>query len=111
MGLPEKEFWEMTKAEVERYLEGAVWRMKSKAQFDYLQADLFGISIARIFDSKLEFPSVEQIYPFLFENTQSQEDQKNEEEIRMENSVNRFMEFALKHNAKLREGVNKQNDD
>ena len=108
MGLPEKEFWEMTKAEVERYLEGAAWRMKVKAQFDYLQADLFGISIARIFDSELEFPSVEQIYTFLFENTQSQEEQKNEEEIRMENSVNRFMEFALKHNAKLREGSDKQ---
>ena len=108
MGLPEKEFWEMTKAEVERYLEGAAWRMKVKAQFDYLQADLFGISIARIFDSELEFPSVEQIYPFLFENTQNQEEQKNEEEIRMENSVNRFMEFALKHNAKHREGSDKQ---
>ena len=110
MGLPEKEFWEMTKAEVERYLEGAVWRMKSKAQFDYLLADLFGVSVARVFDSKLEFPPVEKVYSFLFENN-VQKTEDNEEAIRMENSVNRFMEFALKHNAKLREGVNKQNDD
>ena len=108
MGLPEKEFWEMTKAEVERYLEGAVWRMKSKAQFDYLLADLFGISIARILDSEAKFPSLEQIYPSLFEGDPEEED--SEEAIRMENSLNRFMEFALKHNAKLREGVNELDD-
>ena len=29
MGLTELEFWEMTKAEIERYLEGALWRMKA----------------------------------------------------------------------------------
>ena len=84
--------------------------MKSKAQFDYLLADLFGISVARVLDSEVEFPPVEKVYSFLFEdNVQKTED--NEEAIRMENSVNRFIEFALKHNAKLREGVNKQNDD
>lgn len=109
MGLSETDFWNMTKAEIERYLEGAVWRLKSKAQFDYLLADLFGVSVARILDSKAEYPPIEKVYSFLFEDkTPEAED---EEKIRMENSMNRFMEFALKHNAKLREGVNNINDD
>lgn len=108
MGLSEFDFWNMTKAEIERHLEGAVWQLKSKAQFDYLLADLIGVSVARILDSKAEYPPIEKAYSFLFEDTVPE---ANEEEIRMENSMNRFMEFALKHNAKLREGVNNINDD
>lgn len=103
LGLLEKDFWDMTKAEIERYMEGAVWRMKTKAQFDYMLADLFGVSAMRILDSNVNFPTVEQAYPFLFEDKEIQK--KSEEEVRMENSLNRFMDFALKHNAKLRDGV------
>lgn len=97
----------MTKAEVERYLQGAVWRMKQKAQFDYSLAELIGVSIARIMDSGNQFPNIYDVYPHLFE-----EEKQEQEEIdtATTNSMNNFMAFAMKHNAKLK-GVETENYD
>lgn len=101
VGLKESEFWEMTKAEIERYLEGAVWRYKTQAQFDYTLANLFGTAMASILDSKVSFPTIESVYPNLFEK-EKQEKQLTEEEVRMTNSQNNFLAFAKAHNAKMR---------
>lgn len=109
MGLSEFDFWNMTKAEIERYLEGAIWRMRSKAQFDYCLADLIGISVARVMSNDVTYPPIEQIYPNLFDQDIKVEKERLEEELRIEDSTNRFMEFALKHNAKIREGVENKN--
>ncbi len=99
LGLDEEKFWEMTVAEIQRYMDGAIWRYKTRAQFDYILADLTGVSMARIFASNAEFPSIDEVYPTLFEKEAKE---KREEEIRITNSANRFMEFALKHNAKVK---------
>lgn len=105
MGLSEFDFWTMTKGEVERYLEGAVWRMKSKAQFDYILGDLIGISVARVMSDEVKYPSIEDIYPALFNKKDAKVKEIEEEALRIEDSTNRFLEFALKHNAKRRQGV------
>ena len=109
VGLSELDFWNMTKAEIERYVEGAIWRMRSKAQFDYCLADLIGISVARVMSNDITYPPIEQIYPNLFDQDIKVEKERLEEELRIEDSTNRFMEFALKHNAKIREGVENKN--
>lgn len=109
VGLSELDFWNMTKAEIERYVEGAIWRMRSQAQFDYCLADLIGISVARVMSDDVEYPPIEKIYPTLFDDVIQEQKRQQEEELRMVDSTNRFMEFALKHNARIREGVeNKQ---
>lgn len=105
LGLSEFDFWNMTKAEIERYIEGAIWRMKSKAQFDYCLADLIGISVARVMSNEVEYPAIDKVYPTLFEEVAAEVKQAQEEAARIEDSKNRFMEFALKHNARIREGV------
>lgn len=105
LGLSEFDFWNMTKAEIERYMEGAIWRMKTKAQFDYCLADLIGVSVARVMSNEVEYPPIDKVYPTLFQNTAAEEKQRQEEEARIEDSKNRFLEFALKHNARMREGV------
>lgn len=106
LGLSEFDFWNMTVAEIERFSEGAVWRLKRQAQFDYSLADLIGISVSRTINSGTTFPTIMEVYPDLFEKERIEEEQKlREEEIRMTNSANRFMEFALKHNAKMRKEV------
>ncbi len=92
----------MTKAEVERYLQGAVWRMKQKAQFDYSLADLIGASVARVLDSGNKYPSLYEVYPHLFEE-EKQEQAK--EDVATTNSINNFMAFAMAHNAKMKKGV------
>ena len=82
----------MTVAEIERYLQGAVWRMKNQAHFDYTLANLIGVSVGRIVGGGNDFPD-------LFE--EEIKNKPTEEEVNMTNSTNRFLEFALKHNAKL----------
>lgn len=99
MGLTELDFWDMTKAEIERYLEGALWRMKAKAQFDYSLADLIGASVARLLDSNSEYPAIYQVYPHLFEEEIIEEEKQD---TATTNSINNFLSFAMKHNAKLR---------
>lgn len=104
LGLDEFKFWEMTVAEVSRWEEGAIWRLKSKAQFDYVLADLIGISSARMMSDDVKYPSLEDAYPNLFEQTPDEiMEQKKEEEIATQN-LNRFMEFAMKHNAMMTKG-------
>ena len=95
----------MTVAEIVRYTEGAVWRFKSKAQFDYALADLIGISVARIMANDVKYPTIEEVYPHLF----GEELRKKEEaERKDEASANRFIQFTLQHNAKMRQGVDNE---
>lgn len=99
----------MTKAEVERYLQGAVWRMKQKAQFDYSLAELIGVSVARIMDSGCKFPDIYDVYPHLFEEEKQEEAQIDAVTT---NSMNNFMAFAMAHNAKMKnKGVETENYD
>ena len=105
LGLDESKFWEMTVAEVERWQEGAVFRLKSKAQFDYILADLIGVSVSRMMSKDVEYPSIEDVYPELFETEKEEHDE--EAEI-AQNNINRFMEFALKHNAMMKKGESEQ---
>lgn len=97
----------MTVAEVSRYCEGAVWRMKRQAQFDYSLADLIGASIARLLDNNAEYPSIVDVYPHLFEEEIKEQE---ETEVTTTNSINNFLAFAMAHNAKMK-GVEKQNYD
>lgn len=95
----------MTVAEINRYLEGATWRMKSQAQFDYILANLIGVSVARVVSSDTEFPSIEKVYPTLFDENDAIVKAK-QEQIEAEKaaaaSTNRFLEFALKHNERMK---------
>ena len=105
LGLDESKFWDMSLAEVMRWQDGAIYRMKSKAQFDYILADLIGISAGRMMSKDVKYPSIDEVYPNLFEK---QEEEHNEEAEVAQNNINRFMEFALKHNAMMKKGESEQ---
>ena len=91
----------MTIAEIQRFIEGATWRYKMNAQFDYQLADLIGVSVARLLSSNAKLPTLEEVYPTLFE--------KEEKPIVKEDtttiSQNRFLAFAQAHNARMQKGV------
>lgn len=103
VGLSEFDFWIMTVAEVERYLNGAVWRHKTQAQFDYTLANLMARNMGCILAGGENIP-IEEVYPELFA---AKEEPTQEELIDKQtaNSVNNFLEFAKKHNSKLAKGV------
>lgn len=98
----------MTVAEVERYAKGALARRKEKAQFDYVLADLIGVSSARVLSKDVTYPSIEEVYPHLFSKTTEEVRQEQAAEIATRNSVNRFLEFAQKHNSKMKKGESEQ---
>ena len=100
----------MTLAEIERYCDGAVWRLKQQAQFDYSLADLIGASVGRLFDSNITYPTLYQVYPHLFEEKIETPEEEQESEIATTNSINNFLAFAMAHNAKMR-GVETENYD
>lgn len=98
----------MTVAEIERYAKGALARRKEKAQFDYVLADLIGISAARMMSKDVTYPDIEEVYPYLFTKTIQEARQERKAEIAAQNSVNRFLEFAQKHNSKMKKGESEQ---
>ena len=93
----------MTIAEVARWQEGAMWRLKSKAQFDYILADLIGISAGRIASNDVEYPAIKDVYPDLFNDEYEKEEHDDDAEI-AKNNINRFLQFAMAHNAAMTKG-------
>ena len=104
LGLSEFDFWDMTIAEIQRWVEGATWRLKKQAIFDYQLADLIGISSARMLSNEVQFPAIEDVYPELFDKKQSEDEPIVKDDI-MTISQNRFLAFAQAHNARMQKGV------
>lgn len=99
LGLEEEKFWEMTIAEIDRWMGGANWRLRTQAQFDYVLADLVGISVSRIFSKEAQFPSIDQAYPELFKGVV---EKKEPEDDLTTKSVNNFLARAMAINAAKR---------
>lgn len=99
-GLSEKDFWEMTFAEVERAIASKRRQEQRRASFDYILADLIGRSVARVHNSSNTMPTLAEAYPTLFDK------QAEEEEIQAQKdklSVLRFKQFAQSYNKKHQE--------
>lgn len=94
----------MTLAELERVFKSKQRRIKREAQEkasnDYILADLIGRSISRIYSSSARMPSIEEVYPTLFE---SKEIQEKKQERKAELSALRFKQFAEAYNRKFKE--------
>ena len=103
-GISEKDFWEMTLAELIRLVDSKkrtqLIQTKEKAMFDYTLANLIGRSIARLHSSANHYPSIAEAYPSLFTTEEIEEkiqDKKNEL------SVLKFKQFAQSYNKKFKE--------
>ena len=106
-GISEKEFWEMTFAELDR-LVASKKRMekhfaKEKATYDYISAILIGRAFAACMDNKAKFPEIHEVYPSLFD-VQEREIQKREQSNQL--SALRFKQFAHSYNKKFKEVAN-----
>lgn len=104
LGLPEREFWEMTVGEVTRWSEGAAHRHRSQlrdqAALDHTHALLLAKCIGIVFGSGGKFPRLEDSYPDLFREELQEEQRQAEEERRMAMSAARFVAFANAFNKK-----------
>ena len=98
-GITEKDYWEMTLAEVIRaidsYRRRYNQRERQQAAFDYILADAIGKSVSRVYSSSNKMPELYELYPSLFE---SEEIKAQQQAKRDELSVLRFKQFAQAHN-------------
>lgn len=103
-GITEDTYWDMTLAEVIRAIKSKKRvekaRAMEKASFDYIQAELIGRSIARLYSSSARMPQIQEVYPSLFDN---EEIEKQRQQKKMELSVLRFKTFAQTYNKKYEE--------
>lgn len=111
MGLTEKDFWEMTMAELERALASRkrvmIREAQQKANFDYILADLIGRSVGRIYSSATKIPEIAAVYPTLFD---SQEIEEAKAAKQAELSALRFKQFADSYNKRFLGGGKKLNE-
>lgn len=75
-------------------------RLKEKATYDYILANLIGLSVARIHSSSNTLPSLEEAYKGLFDSEElNEEKQKKLDEI----SAIRFKQFTQIYNKRYEE--------
>lgn len=95
----------MTLLEVVRLLESKARVLKleneRKARFDYTLADLIGVSVARVHNSKNKFPAIEDVYPYLF---LTQEKIEEKEQLEAERFAIQLKQFSQLHNRKISGG-------
>lgn len=110
MGISEHDFWDLTIAELTRAIDSKKRMLKVRAQekasFDYILADLIGRSVARVYNSANHIPSIEEVYPSLFD---SKEIEEKKAAKKAELSALRFKQFADSFNKRFKE-VAKEND-
>lgn len=103
IGISEKEYWDMTVAELVRAFDSYKRRQREKAQerasFDYILANLIGRSVSRLYSEENRYPDIGEVYPSLFDNTQI-EDKKKARQDKI--SAIRFRQFADFHNKKMK---------
>ena len=108
-GMSEWDFWNMTLAEVVRFVESKQRIQKIQAQekatFDYRLADLIGSSISRIYSSTGHMPTIEEAYPTLFDTQAIQEQQQQQKD---QLSAIRFKQFAESYNKRFNGGAKKE---
>jgi hypothetical protein len=92
----------MTFAELERAAN--CWQraqrreLQEKARLAYIQADLIGHSVARIYSQHAKMPTLQEAFPSLFEETEAEKENHNDAIIEL--SALRFKQFATAHNKK-----------
>lgn len=102
-GLTEEQFWDMTIAELTRFMKSKLRVKKNetreKATFDYTLAQLIGKACGLAFGTiKSEFPEISQVYPTLFD---SEEIKQKKQERQAELSALRFKQFAESFNQRF----------
>lgn len=106
-GISEREFWEMTFAELDRLVESKdrmdKFKARERATYDYILASLIGRAFAAGMDSKVKFPELHEVYPSLFEDQEKKQQKQN---LRDQLSALRFKQFAQSYNKKFKEVAN-----
>lgn len=102
-GIAERDFWEMTFAELDRFVESYNRRIKKEAReratFDYISAALIGRAFALTMSKDATFPELHEAYPTLFDAAAIEAERQ---EQRDKTSAIRFKLFVDAYNTRKR---------
>lgn len=111
--LRESDFWDMSIGEVVRYIKAQdkIYRVRNqeRASYDYILANLIVKGVGITLGSKQSFPSIEEVYPKLFDDVKEEQQAKIEAK-KMELSTLRFKQFAQSYNSRKHKEVLASND-
>lgn len=103
----------MTIGEVVRYIKAqekiAKFRTQERASYDYILANLIAKGFSIAFGSKERYPTIDEVYPELFEDIRKAQQEKIEER-KMELSALRFKQFAQSYNSRRNKEVQASNE-
>jgi hypothetical protein len=98
----------MSIAEVDRYIktQDKLYKVRNqeRASYDYILANLIVKGVGITLGSKDSFPTIEQVYPSLFDEV-IEEQRAKVEEKKMELSALRFKQFAQSYNSRRNKEV------
>jgi len=102
VGISAYGYWEMTYGEIvdtiDAYKENDRLRIREIASFNYQQANLIGMSVARIMSDKAKFPSLKEAFPNIFNDLEDKVEPVQDWQI----AKARLMEYAESNNKKKR---------
>lgn len=103
----------MSIGEVARYINAqdrlVRIRNQERASYDYILANLVIRGVSITLGSKESYPTIEEVYPSLFEDIKEEQKTKVEEK-KMELSALRFKQFAQSYNSKRNKEVLTSNE-
>jgi hypothetical protein len=109
LGISEFDFWNMTLGELDRATKSKIRVQKAQQQevalHNYILGDLIGRSNARLHSNSAKFPKIYEVYPSLFD---AEEFEERQQQRIMEESAERFKQFAESFNKKLRKKEGKE---
>lgn len=102
IGITERDFWQMTLAELDRSFRSKQRQIKlqekKQASFDYVLADLIGRSIARVYNSSNKYPSIYDAYPSIYTEDEIKATQSHRDRQRF---IAGLQQFAQTHNMEV----------
>lgn len=100
-GITEKDFWDMTIAEIERAVKSAIrvrkFEDQQRASYDYILANLIAKGVSKVLGDKSEYPKIEEVYDGIFDDV-IEERRAKAEEKKINLSALRFKQFAQSYN-------------
>jgi hypothetical protein len=103
----------MTIGEVSRYIEAQNKKMtmqnQEKASHNYILANLIVRGVGITLGSKEHYPTIDEVYPSLFDNIKEEQRAKVEQQ-KMELSALRFRQFAQSYNNRKHKEVQNKNE-
>lgn len=77
-------------------------KLKASLMQDHNMVDLMAASLARLFDEKVVFPKLFEIYPDVFTEEYAEEVRRREEEYQMQQEKLKWQNYVAQYNASLK---------